>query len=365
MKVTHYPSNANDLFMTENGRLRLRDEIQYVKGIGPPGAELLSKLNILTVRDLLWHAPRRYEDRAKFRNILELSHGEWATIRGVIIGADNTATSRKNFIVTRLLLRDDAGGVAEITFFQRPHLLSRFEAIRKRKSNLIVFGLAKKIGFGPVEIERAEWEEENDSKDSLSQKRIVPVYPSTEGLQQFRIRKMVDTAINLAVPEIQENLPPEIILKYKLLGRPEAIRQLHFPDNFALADAAKRRLVFEEFFLLQVALAQKRSHRMRLERGLPFHVDPKSIAEELARIVRFQPTAAQTRIVNEISKDLLSGSPMNRLVQGDVGGIQLEGRGGYCSGCCGHRPSPGCGCRRGLPASHGSASNELQEKHNG
>ncbi|MEP6754643.1 MAG: ATP-dependent DNA helicase RecG [Chthonomonadales bacterium] len=299
--------------------MRLSDEVQYVKWIGPPGAELLARLNILTVRDLLWHAPRRYEDRAQFRNILDLQHGEWATIRGAIIGADNMATSRKNFIVTQILIRDANGGVATITFFQRPHLLKRFDGIRQRGSNIIVYGLAKKLGYGPVELERAEWEEDKDSKDSLSHGRIVPVYPATEGLPQDRIRKMVDSVLKTAVPTLHENLPPEIILKYRLLARQEAARQLHFPTTLAYAEAGRRRFVFEEFFLMQVAIARRHVHRTQFETGLPFKFNSKQIADELTQISAFAPTKAQSRVIEEIRGDVTSGKPMNRLLQGDVG----------------------------------------------
>src|SRR5205807_815267 len=134
-------------------RQSLDDEVQWVKGAGPSGAQILGKMGIRTVGELLRHVPRRYEDRSHFRRIRELQQGESATICGRVVASESVPTSRKNFSVTRLLIQDQSGA-AQITFFQQPYLQRIFQDMSRAGRSIVVFGTAKRSGYGPIEMER-------------------------------------------------------------------------------------------------------------------------------------------------------------------------------------------------------------------
>lgn len=297
----------------------LDDEVQYVKGVGPSGAQILAKMGIVTVGDLLRHIPRRYEDRTHFRRICDLVPGESATVQGRVVAADFVPTSRKNFSLTKLLI-DDESAVAQIVFFQQPYLLKTFQEMAKTGRRLIVYGQAKRSGFGPVEIERAEWEEVSVGEaDSLSVNRIVPIYPATEGIGQKRLRRILDAVLTAYLPSVTEALPPDIVLQHRLINPRAARQQIHFPDDMGQLAAARRRLVFEEFFLLQTGLARRRAAYAQEANGYRFAVSPLRLQEDLKRILPFELTGAQQRAIDDIARDVSSGRAMNRLVQGDVG----------------------------------------------
>src|SRR5579872_6722958 len=207
----------------------LDDEIQYVKGVGPSVAQVLARMGIATVGDLLRHIPRRYEDRTCFRRIADLAPGEAATVHGRVVAAENVPTSRKNFTLTRLLLDDDSA-IAQLTFFQQPYLLRAFQEMARAHRWLVVYGQAKRSGFGPVEIERAEWEEVSEEGDGLSTNRIVPIYPATEGMSQKRLRRIVDAVLASHLEAVREILPPDVVLPHRLIDPQTALRNVHFPE---------------------------------------------------------------------------------------------------------------------------------------
>lgn len=296
----------------------LDDGVQFLKGVGPTVAQILAKMNLHTVGDLLRHVPRRYEDRTRFRRLSEIMPGEMATLHGRVIAADTQGTSRKNFQITKVLI-DDGSGIGQLVFFQQPYLLRQFQEMAHAGRWIVVYGMAKRSGYGPVEIERAEWEEVGDDGDALSTNRIVPIYPTTEGISQKRLRRIIYAALQSYESRIEEPLPPDVLLKHRLLDRRTSIRNLHFPDSLAMMEAARRRLIFEEFFFLQVGLARRRkinTHEIRAHR---IAVDVDRLKEDLRRISTFELTGAQWRAIEDIAKDISSGRVMNRLIQGDVG----------------------------------------------
>jgi len=296
----------------------LEDDIQFLKGVGPAGARTLGRLGLRTAGDLLRHYPRRYEDRRSFRRIADLRPGEWAVFAGRVAAADKVATSRRGFTVTRVLV-DDGSGAVLLVFFQQPYLVQVFEEMARRRAVVAVYGQVRRSGFGPAEIERAEWEELGEEGDALSVNRIVPVYPATEGIRQGRLRRIVHGALQSHLPAVLECLPSWIRTRHGLLGAREALRAIHFPESFEERDAARRRLVFEEFFLLQVALARRRLAATAQQHGARFEAPPERIAALLRRILPFELTRAQVRAIADIAADVASGHAMNRLLQGDVG----------------------------------------------
>ncbi len=296
----------------------LTDEVQYLKGVGPGVAQILAKLNIFTVGDLLRHIPRRHEDRTAFRRIADLRPGELATVRGQVMDAQNVPTSRKNFFLTKVLL-SDGSAMAQLVFFQQPYLQKQFKALANEKRSIVVYGQAKRSGYGPVEIERAEWEEEDPDADPLSTNRIVPIYPLTEGLGQKRLRRILDSVLQSYMDCVDETLPSAVVREHKLKNPVFALRNIHFPNSWDALELARRRLVFEEFFLLQVGLARRRAAVAHEGRGQAFSIEPRALSHELQQVVPFKLTGAQERAVEEIRRDVTSGRAMNRLVQGDVG----------------------------------------------
>lgn len=300
------------------GSRSLDDEVQFVKGVGPSLATVLGKIGIFTAGDLLRHIPRRYEDRTQFRRICDLRPGDQATILGRVVAVETSATNRRNLAITRVAL-DDGSGVAYLVFFGQPYQQKTFDRLADGGRSVVVYGWAKRVGFGPIEIERAEWEEFAEEGDSLSTGRIVPVYPATEGVGQKRLRKVADAVLTSHLGAVEEVLPAEIVRTHRLAECRFAYRSVHFPESWEAIEKARHRLVFEEFFLLQVGLARRRAANRGEAIGHAFRVDRERYQGDLARILPFELTSAQKRAVDDIVGDVTSGRAMNRLIQGDVG----------------------------------------------
>ena len=307
----------NRVNYASGGGFKLEDSLQFLKGVGPQGAQSLAKLNLHTVGDLLRHYPRRWEDRTHFVRAEEVRGGEAVTLCGTVAGVVTKYPKGPKFAITEVLLDDD-GSAIRLTWFNQPYLEKTFRAFALSRKKLIVYGQTKRSGWS-VEMQSPEWEEVSEEGDSLSTNRIVPVYPSTEGVSQKRLRRLIDYALQNYLPLIEEALPPDILLKHRLVSPQTAIRNIHFPETSAYKEAAHRRLVFEEFFLLQALLALRRRANSLEANGIAFNVDVAQLDETLKEIVPFELTNAQKRSIREISKDVSSGRSMNRLLQGDVG----------------------------------------------
>ena len=295
---------------------RLDDPLQFLKGVGPQAAATLEKLELRTVGDLLRHLPRRWEDRTRFRAIAEVQSGEFVTVRGRIIAA-TTKYPKPRVQITEVLLDDD-GSALKLLWFNQPYLEKSFKTLQAAGKTIVAYGQARRSGWAIV-IQNAEWEEIGEDGDSLSANRIVPVYPATEGIRQARLRRMIDTVLQTHVGCVEESLPPDVILRHQLISAQKALRSIHFPETMADLEAARRRLIFEEFFLLQALLALRRRANSHEARGITFKVDSERLRADLAVIVPFHLTGAQQRAITEIGADLASGRAMNRLLQGDVG----------------------------------------------
>ena len=299
---------------SSNGVARsLEMEVQYVKGVGPRLAGVLAKLDIFSVRDLLYHFPRRHEDRTRFARVAGLEHGEAATIRGAVIAADNIRT-RGRLVLTKVAV-DDGTGVVALTWFNQKFRKDQFLKLRGRE--IVAYGTVQAGRWG-VEIASPEWEIASDDADPLSSGRVVPVYPLTEGVFQGHIRRIIHRALGGYVPLLEETLPEDLRNRLDLVDLQEALRSVHFPESEPALEAARKRLVFEELFLLQVALAMRKRGMEAPGEGIAFKT-PENLAEELRRILPFELTAAQKRVIKEIAADMARPVCMNRLLQGDVG----------------------------------------------
>ncbi len=290
--------------------------LQYLKGVGPQAAEALARLGIKSAQDLLRHIPRRWEDRTHFRRVADLQAGEMVTVNGTI-SAVTTKYPRPKMAITQAMLSD--GGTALTLFwFNQPFMERTFKQLMERKTPIVAYGQIRRNGWA-FEMQNPEWEELGADGDSLSANRIVPIYALTEGVRQGRLRKLVDLALQTVLPTAREALPPEILLRHKLVGVQTALQNVHFPASEADLYAARRRLIFEEFFLLQTRLARKRRENHHAGDGIAFRLDAQKLQADLREIVPFELTGAQKRAVGEIAADVTSGRAMNRLLQGDVG----------------------------------------------
>jgi ATP-dependent DNA helicase RecG len=295
-------------------RYTLETEVQYVKGVGTKLAQVLSKLNLYTLGDLLFHLPRRYEDRRHFRKIAHARAGEAITVSGKLVTVDNVKV--RNLTLTKAYL-DDGSGVLELVWYNQPYMKDTLNKLRN--SQIVAYGVIKESPYG-LQMETPEWEDLPDGADPdslLSVNRIVPIYPLTEGIRQKRMRQIIWNAVQYAhlAPEI---LPRSVRERLGLMPIQHALQQIHFPDSEQAIDPARQRLVFEEFFLMQLGVGMQRQ-RTRQERGIAMHIDADRLNEMLHRLVPFELTNAQKRVIGEIWNDMAQPHPMNRLLQGDVG----------------------------------------------
>ncbi|MDO8684704.1 MAG: ATP-dependent DNA helicase RecG [Armatimonadota bacterium] len=286
---------------------------QYVKGVGERFANVLTKLGIFNVRDLLFHFPRRYEDRTNFRRIARLEDGEWAAIKGKVVAVDSVPTRSRVTIIKVAI--DDESGVASLVFFNQHYLKERFRKLYGKQ--IVAYGLAQSARWG-IEISSVEWEEVREEAEPLSFGRIVPIYPLTEGVWQGTVRKIIKNALDLYASMLEDSLPERVISKHRLMGLREAVRNAHFPESEEAQKEAQRRLVFEELFTLQLALALRKQSQDLPGQGIQFAV-PADYRRALHEALPFTLTPAQDRVIREIEADMAGSSCMNRLLQGDVG----------------------------------------------
>jgi len=296
------------------GTADLDIEVRYVKGVGERLSKVLGKIGIFTARDLLTHFPRRHEDRTHFRRISQLRQGETATIRGKVLVADNTRTPRTKTLLTRVGI-GDGSGKATLVWFNQAYLKTVFVKLLGRE--IIVYGTAQ-FGSRGIEIVNPEWEEVDEGADPLSSNRIVPVYPLKEGLYQKTARRIIYQALDRFLPAIEDALPEQILDRRDLVDAATALRNIHFPESQLALAAARLRLVYEEFFLLQLALALRKQNVATSRPGIAFEVTPEC-TRRFYESLPFELTSAQERVIAEIEQDMSRATPMNRLLQGDVG----------------------------------------------
>lgn len=290
----------------------LNTPVQYIKGVGPRYAMLLEKLNIKTVKDLIFHFPVRYENRGNFVCVRDTEPGSFATFRGQITSAENRLTSRKNFTITQALFTDGTAPVI-LTWFNQKYKKSELDRILNKP--VIIYG---QLTFNGYNLEMKTPKYETETEENMSVGRIVPIYPCTEGVEGDRLRKLVRKAVKDYIDYIPENLPEEIRKTYNLMSRKDALLNIHFPKTEEKKDRARRRLVFEELFMIQLGLSLRRKKYTQPGKGIAFSV-PENYSAELKSILPFELTDAQKRCIKEILSDMTKNASMNRLLQGDVG----------------------------------------------
>ncbi|MGC9372286.1 MAG: ATP-dependent DNA helicase RecG [Thermovirgaceae bacterium] len=293
--------------------IELGSPVRFLKGVGPVRAEKLARLGIETVEDLLWHFPRRYEDRRQLTPLASLEQGRYHSILARIVSIEKRRTKRRNMSLTVALLTDGTS-LAQAVWFNRKGL----DKILQPGSRASFYGKAESWR-GVLQISNPEFEvlDENESPENTG--AIVPVYPGTQGLFQRWIRETVRRTLELVKEKLEDVLPGQTIEKHGFLPFPEAVSQMHFPEDEKLWREARRRLAFEEFFFLQLAFGIRRNRYEEDSRGPVLEGNGRMTQAFLHDILPFSLTPAQEKVFGEIRCDISRAVPMNRLLQGDVG----------------------------------------------
>jgi ATP-dependent DNA helicase RecG len=282
-------------------------------GVGPQRAKTLARLGLDTIADaLVQHLPLRHEDRSRIIPLGRVSVGEARTCAGTIAGISPPPRGRPRMPLV-VMIRD-VSGFLSCAWFNQPYLARVF----KRGQHLIVHGRVQPYGRGPLQMLVKDYEVVEDGPDEmLHTGRLVPVYPLTEGLTQRPLRRLMKRLVDGWTDQLDDPLPERIRTGRALLPLTQAIRGAHFPETQDEQAAAHRRLVFDDFFLLEVGLAIRRQRESR-RRGVAMD-PPGALVRRLRASLPYTLTAAQERVWGEIRTDMAEPYPMSRLLQGDVG----------------------------------------------
>lgn len=298
---------TNACFFKEGEGMEWSSSVQELKGIGEQRQKKLQKLGIVTMEDLLTHYPREYKDRSEIIKIAELPLEETVTFLAQIREEGQNSRHGK-LIFTRMKVYDETGSVG-VVWYNQPYMKN---ALKIGEWYLFTGKYQKK--YGKKEILSPEYEAIGEN---FAGGRIIPVYPAVEGLSQKLLRNLMQEALEQMSGSMEEELPLWLRKQYHLAERNFAIENIHFPKTEQGFYDARRRLAFEELFLLQTALHQLK-HTLE-ERGAGIIFEKKEALREAQELLPFALTNGQKRVLQEIKRDMTSGKLMNRLIQGDVG----------------------------------------------
>lgn len=285
-----------------------RDPLQYIKGVGPIKANSLAKLGLFTIGDLLEHFPYRYDDRSQITMIRNVTDGQVETFRAEVIGCMESKP-RPGLHITKIAV-NDSSGVAQLVWFNQPHM----KKIYKTGVELLITGKVKKTY--QVEVQNPEVEIITEVEE-FDTGKIVPVYAASESINQRFLRTIIKQVLH-SYCDIHEVLPCTILNQFSLIDRKAAFENVHFPQSMEMLQRARRRLVFEELYLLQCGLLyikkKNRSNAVGIKHGPDSGVSTK-VKDQLP----FTLTDDQKKVLLEITLDMEDMKPMQRLLQGDVG----------------------------------------------
>ncbi len=323
----------------------LSADITAVPGVGPSVATRLHHLGIRTIRDLLFYFPREHRDYSKLEKIANLPFNELTTTMGMIweVTTQRTSSGRARTTAT---ISDDTGKL-HVTWFNQPYLQKQLQAAKD--SYIVVTGIKQRFG-NRVEFS-VRTHELPEQGDLLNTGRLVPIYPLTEGLHARTLRRFIRWVVDHYADMVAEYMPHSIRSAAQLLTLPQAIAQIHYPESDEMRIAARRRLAFDELFLIQLGMQERRSRwQYETAQGNAFTIEPARIFIDQPAVadppaqsdhtpvvpgstlwsvattnqpfeatLPFTFTEAQRRVICEIFADLAKARPMCRLLQGDVG----------------------------------------------
>lgn len=284
-------------------------ELTVLQGVGPKNAESLERLGMKTLGDMLYNFPRRYEDYSQLKPIQSLMYGDVVTVIGTIQSVHNRPIRGGKSSLIEVIISDGTGAL-RVSFFNQPWLMNRF----KQGDAISVSGKIDQY-LGRIVMNSPDWEPVE--MEHLHTNRIVPIYPLTERITQKWLRNQMNQVVTYWAPAVVDALPDNIRLSAKLVSLSEALTQAHFPNSQDRLKLARERLAFDEIFYLQMGVLRQKRDWQAVE-GRRFTVSDEWLDSRLAALP-FTLTSAQQTALDDIRRDLDSGKPMNRLIQGDVG----------------------------------------------
>ncbi len=302
----------------------LSTELTYVKGVGPNRAAMFAGKGLRTVEDLLHYAPFRYEDRTNVKTVAQLAPGEMATVLVEVTRSSVSGFRRRNLGLFEARFSDASRATLAGKWFHGAYL-----------QDVLVPGTRVAL-YGKVEFDsysrdltmlHPEFEilavDDEEGERALHVGRVVPIYEAIQKIHTRLLRQLTHRLLGQIQP-LDDALPPSLCDRFKLIGRWDAVRGVHFPppdSDLRLLNAfrspAHFRLIFEEFFWLECGLALKRN-KARAMKGISFELSDK-VREQIKKMLPFKPTGAQKRVLGEVAQDMAAPHPMSRLLQGDVG----------------------------------------------
>lgn len=289
--------------------LGIHAPITVINQIGPKNAALYHKLGVRTILDLLYYFPRRYVDFSKLEPINRLNYGDTVTVMATAMNTTTRPIKGGKFQLTETIVSDGTGSL-RLTWFNQPWIETKL----KPGTQISASGKLD-MYLGRLIMNNPEWELLD--QEHLHTNRIVPVYPLTAGISSKMLRRIMNTTVNFWSSRLQEFIPENILRSSNLISIKEAILQAHFPDNQDALIKAKRRLGFDEIFLLQLGVINQKKNWQTVE-GKEFASDDEFI-KTITDTLPYQLTNAQIKVLQEIRVDFASGRALNRLIQGDVG----------------------------------------------
>ena len=297
---------------------KLTDSVYQIEGMTRRNISEseLAKLNINNINDLLYFVPNRHNDFGDIRKVSDLQDGQDQTIMANV-WEGSVKKIRPRLWSIKVIVGDDSGNVSCNWFrhgYKKPYLLSAF----KPGTKLVISGKTS-LFAGRITFQSPEYELVNESADSLVHTSgLVPVYPITEGITQRRIRTVVKKAVDSMADEVNDHLPNHLKKELKFMNLSSAIKNIHYPDSILQYNEARRRLAFDEFFVLQLAVLMRKLSLKTENHFLDLNIDLNKI-NGFIDLLPFKLTDSQNLVIEEILHDLNSQVVMNRLLQGDVG----------------------------------------------
>ena len=285
----------------------LEREVKYIKGVGPKKAESLNKIGIYTVKDLIEYFPRAYDDRSIVKKLADILEGERVTVEASIVNSVYTRFLGKFKSVSKVVISDGTEQ-AICTWFNQPYVSNQLKIDEVYR----FYGKFTRKNGG-LELSSPVFDLSQCNKNTG---KIIPVYPLTSDIKSSVLRNSIDEALK-NIDMIPEILPEYIVKKYNLIKYDSAIRKIHFPEKIKDVEKAHRRLVFNEFLLMQLGILKLREENISTKKGIKYSSDIK--ISEFIHNLPFKLTAAQLRVIEEIDSDMENEKQMNRLLQGDVG----------------------------------------------
>ncbi len=288
----------------------LTSSVQYLKGCGPQRAEQFARLGVGTIRELLFFFPRDYQDMTELRSVSEFEPDTLLSVLGVVEDVDARDLPGGRSILGVLV--KEGNHYLRAMWFNLPFMRKKFQ----QGMTVLLSGKAKLNG--------QRWEMVHpqvqfvDTEQGPPQTPLLPVYSLTEGLLQRHVRSLMEAALAAHADELDEVFPPAFLTEHDLWPIGEALRKLHFPATRDDLERARRRFVYQELLVLQLALAMERARQQSSATAMPLELSTK-IDARIRRLLPFALTPGQDQAISEIASDMGRASPMNRLLQGDVG----------------------------------------------